>query len=254
MQIDLSGQVALVTGATGQLGRVIAMTLAECGADIALHYHQSAERATLLQHQIEALGRRACIVQAEISGEASVRAMKDEVLARLGAPHILVNNAVSQYKWVPVLEQAPADYEDQFRSCVMQNVLMAQTFLPAMIARGTGGRVIAINTECAMQNAPTQSAYVAGKRGMDGVLRVLAKEVGSHAITVNQVAPGWTISERDRQEGTERRPEYEKSVPLARRGEDQEIANAVAFLASPLASFITGVYLPVCGGNVMPTI
>lgn len=254
MQIDLSGQIALVTGSTGQLGRVIALTLAECGADIALHYHQSAERAAQLQQQIEALGRKACIVQAEIALEESVRAMRDQVVAKLGAPHILVNNAVSQYKWVSVLEQSPADYEDQFRSCVMQNVLMAQTFVPAMIERGAGGRVIGINTECAMQNAPSQSAYVAGKRGMDGVLRVLAKEIGTHGITVNQVAPGWTISDRDRQEGTERRPGYEKSVPLGRRGEDQEIANAVAFLASPLASFITGVYLPVCGGNVMPAI
>lgn len=254
MQIDLSGQIALVTGSTGQLGRVIALTLAECGADVALHYHQAADRAAQLQTQIEALGRRACVAQADIADGKSVRAMRDQVTAALGAPHILVNNAVSQYKWVSVLEQAPADYEDQFRSCVMQNVLMAQTFIPAMIERGAGGRVIGINTECAMQNAPTQSAYVAGKRGMDGVLRVLAKEVGEHGITVNQVAPGWTISDRDREQGTERNEGYERTVPLRRRGEDQEIANAVAFLASPLASFITGVYLPVCGGNVMPTI
>ncbi len=254
MQIDLSGQIAIVTGATGQLGRVIALTLAECGADVALHYHKSEDRAAQLQKQIEAMGRRACIVQADIADATSVRAMRDGVGEALGAPHILVNNAVSQYKWVSVLEQSLADYEDQFRSCVMQNVLMAQTFIPAMIERGAGGRVIGISTECAMQNAPTQSAYVAGKRGMDGVLRVLAKEIGQHGITVNQVAPGWTISDRDRLEGTERRPEYEGKVPLGRRGEDQEIANAVAFLASPLASFITGVYLPVCGGNVMPAI
>lgn len=254
MQIDLSGQIALITGSTGQLGRVIALTLAKCGADVALHYHQAADRAAQLQTQIEALGRRACVAQADIADEKSLRAMRDQVVAAFGTPHILVNNAVSQYKWVSVLEQAPADYEDQFRSCVLQNVLMAQTFIPAMIERGAGGRVIGINTECAMQNAPTQSAYVAGKRGMDGVLRVLAKEVGQHGITVNQVAPGWTISDRDREQGTERNEGYEKTVPLGRRGEDQEIANAVAFLASPLASFITGVYLPVCGGNVMPAI
>ncbi len=114
--------------------------------------------------------------------------------------------------------------------------------------------IIAINTECAMQCLPTQSAYVSGKRGMDGVLRVLAREVGSHNITVNQVAPGWTISDRDRREGTERQPEYEKNVPLRRRGEDSDVAHAVAFLASDMARFITGAYLPVCGGNIMPTI
>src|SRR5690606_32382543 len=116
------------------------------------------------------------------------------------------------------------------------------------------GRFIGINTECAMQVAPTQSAYTAGKRGMDAVLRVLAKEVGAHQITVNQVAPGWTISDQDRAAGTEENPAYAANVPLRRRGTDQEVANVVAFLASDLASFITGAFVPVCGGNVMPTI
>jgi 3-oxoacyl-[acyl-carrier protein] reductase len=132
-------------------------------------------------------------------------------------------------------------------------VHMAQAFVPAMV-RQRWGRVIAINTECAMQMFPTQSAYVGGKRGMDGVLRVLAKEVGEHQITVNQVAPGWTVSEKERAAGTEVREGYDHTVPLKRRGTDQEIANVVAFLASDLASFITGAYVPVCGGNVMPAI
>ena len=100
----------------------------------------------------------------------------------------------------------------------------------------------------------TQSAYGSAKRAMDGILRVLAKEIGPHQITVNQVAPGWTISERDREAGTEIQEEYARAVPLRRRGTDQEVANVVAFLASDLASFITGAYVPVCGGIVMPTI
>ena len=166
---------------------------------------------------------------------------------------VLVNNAVIQYPWKTILEQDIADYESQFRSCVLHNVLMIKAFVPAMVKQRYG-RVVAINTECAMQNFVTQSAYTAGKRGMDGVLRVLAKEVGEHRITVNQVAPGWTISDRYRAAGTERSESYEKPVPLKRRGTDQEIANVVAFLASDLASFITGAYIPVCGGNVMPAI
>ena len=146
-----------------------------------------------------------------------------------------------------------SDYEGHFRCCVLHNVLMAKAFVPAMIQR-QWGRVIAISTECAMQALATQSAYVAGKRGQDGVLRVLAKEVGGHNITVNQVAPGWTISERDRAAHQERQPAYEQNVPLKRRGTDQDIANAVAFLASDMAGFITGAYIPVCGGIVMPCI
>lgn len=253
MQIDLKGKVAVVTGATGELGRVMVRTLAGCGADVAIHYLRNRERAEMLLAEVQALGVRGMIVQADITDQPSVLAMQAAIVGTLGDPAIIVNNAVSQYNWTSVLEQDPADYESQFRSCVLHNVFMIKAFVPAMISRGWG-RVIGINTECSMQAAQSQSAYVSGKRGMDGVLRVLAKEIGEHAITVNQVAPGWTVSDKYRQDGTERNVEYEKNVPLKRRGEDQEIANVVAFLASDLASFITGAYIPVCGGNVMPTI
>ena len=254
LSLDLSGKIAVVTGATGQLGRVMVRTLAQCGADVAVQYLQNKVMAEQLQAEVQSMGRRALAVQADITDKAAVLTLRDAVAGELGAADILVNNAVSQYDWTSVLEQAPEDYESQFRSCVLHNVLMAQAFVPGMIAAGKGGRVIGINTECAMQVFAGQSAYAAGKRGMDGVLRVLAKEVGAHGITVNQVAPGWTISDRDRAAGTEKNEGYSKSVPLGRRGTDQEIANVVAFLASDLASYVTGVYLPVCGGNVMPTI
>ncbi len=253
MNIDLSNKVALVTGASGELGRTIARTLAGCGADLAVHYFSNREKADRVAGEIRALGRRAMVVKADVTQPTDVNAMRDAVVKELGSPHIIVNNAVAQYKWVNVLQQSPADYESQFRTCVLHNLLMTQAFVPAMIQR-KGGRVIAINTECAMQNAPNQSAYVSGKRGMDGLLRVLAKEVGQHQVTVNQVAPGWMISDKDRAAGREKQEGYERTVPMKRRGTDQDIANAVAFLASDLAGFITGVYLPVCGGHVMPGI
>jgi 3-oxoacyl-[acyl-carrier protein] reductase len=253
LNIDLTGKVALVTGGAGQLGRAMVRTLGKCGADVVIHFNQSEDMASCLVAEMRAIGLRATCISADITDRESVFAMKKAVYAGMDDPDIIVNNAVIQYDWKGVLEQGIEDYESQFRSCVMQNVLMAQAFVPAMIKKGWG-RVIGINTECAMQNFPSQSAYVSGKRGMDGVLRVLAKEVGKHNISVNQVAPGWMISDRHREEGTEVQPEYEKSVPLGRRGTDQEVANVVAFLASDLASFITGAYIPVCGGNVMPAI
>jgi 3-oxoacyl-[acyl-carrier protein] reductase len=253
MKIDLSGKVALVTGASGDLGRVISLQLAECGAAVGLHYHQGRAKAEALAAEIRARGGKCCLLQADVTDKTSVLALRDAIEPELGAPDIIVNNAVIQYPWKHLLDQDVADYESQFRSCVLQNVLMAQTFAPAMI-RKKYGRIIAINTECAMQNAPNQSAYVSGKRGMDGVLRVLAREIGEHGITVNQVAPGWMISERDRAKGSEKQPDYESKVPLRHRGEDIDIAHAVAFLASDFARFITGVYLPVCGGTVMPAI
>lgn len=251
MKMDLTDKIALITGAAGQLGRVMVRTLAGCGADVVIHYRGSQAKAEELQREVESMGGQAFPVQADVTDQASVNAMRDAVLEHFGAlPHIIVANAVESYQWTSVLEQAPEDYESQFQSCVMQSVYLAKAFVPAMIERQSG-RFIGINTECSIQNFPSQSAYVAGKRGMDGVYRVLAKEIGEHGITVNQVAPGWTISDRDRENGTEHSASYEASVPLKRRGTDQEIANAVAFLASDLSSFITGAYIPVCGGNVM---
>lgn len=243
----------MVTGGGGQLGRTFVRTLAECGADVAVHYHSKDEKARELEAELKKGGRRSGVFQADVGDPGSVMAMRDAVHAALGQPDIVVTNAVAQYKWTTVLEQAPEDYESQFRTCVLQNVLMAKAFIPGMVEK-KWGRIIGINTECVMQLLPSQSAYVSGKRGMDGVMKILAREVGPHQITVNQVAPGWTISDRDREKGTERSPEYEKNVALRRRGTDQDIANAVVFLASDLAGFITGAFIPVCGGYVMPAI
>ncbi len=253
MRIDLTHKRALITGASGELGRVMALTLAECGADVAVHYHKNEAKALELKAKIEAMGGRAFAVQADIQDFAQVTLMRQAVLAAFGGLDILIVNAVSQYQWKPLLEQELEVYPDQFRSCVMQSVHLAKAFAPGMIAQRYG-RIVGINTECAMQCFPAQSAYASAKRGMDGIFRVLAKEIGPHGITVNQVAPGWTVSDRDRASHTERREEDEASVPLRRRGTDQEIANVVAFLASDLASFITGAYVPVCGGNVAPGI
>ena len=249
--IDLSNKVAVITGGSGALGRVMVRTLAAAGADIAICYYRDAESAHGLQAEITAKGVRATVVQADVTNQDSINAMRDAVVNTLGAADIIVNNAVIQYNWTSVLEQSPEDYESQFQSCVLHNVYMAQAFVPAMIEAGWG-RVISINTECSMQNFAGQSAYTSGKRGMDGVLRVLAKEVGAHGITVNQVAPGWTISEKS--VASESDEHYWSKVPMQRRGTAQEIANAVLFLASDLASYVTGAYIPVCGGNVMPTI
>jgi 3-oxoacyl-[acyl-carrier protein] reductase len=254
MKIDLSGKTVMITGASGELGRVIAKTCAACGADIGIHYHRNGESALRLMRDIHDLGRRAAVFQADITSVDDINAMKDKVCADLGVPHIIVNNAVIQYEpWASVIEQDLSDYESQFKSCVMHNVYMAKAFVPDMI-KNKYGRVISINTECSMQMLAGQSAYVAAKRGMDGVLRVLAREVGQYNITVNQVAPGWTLSEKHGDILPEGADTYASTVPMRRMGTDQDIANAVAFLASDLAAFITGSYIPVCGGNVMPCI
>ena len=250
--IDLKGKTAAVTGASGELGRVISRTLAEAGARVALQYYRNKDKAEAVKQDIERAGGRAMSLQADVSDRGSVFAMRDEIKKAWGPADIIVNCAVVQYDWTSILEQAEEDFESQFRSCVMHNVLMTKAFVPDMIEKRYG-RVIAINTECTMQCRPGQGAYVSGKAGQDRVLRVLAREVGKYGITVNQVAPGFMISDKFRQEPIDDSA-YIKNVPLDHRGEDQDVANAVAFLASDLARFITGVYLPVSGGTVMPAI
>lgn len=259
-QLNLQGKTAVVTGGAGMIGRAICRGLADCGANVAICYHSQAEYAEKLKTDLAGeFGVKTAAVKADVTERASVAAMKKEVNAALGAVDIIVDNAViNGHEWLSVLEQDAAAYESQFRSCVMQAVFMAQEFAPDMIAKKYG-RIIGINTECTMQMFPYQSAYVSGKRGMDGVYKILAKEIGKHNVTVNQVAPGWTITDDDRDpdpalSNIKQDFPYISIVPMGRRGTDEEIANAVCFLASDLASFITGVYLPVCGGAVMPSV
>lgn len=251
LNIHISGRTALVTGATGQLGRAMVRTLARAGADMIVHYYKNVNQAETLVKEIHKMNRKAISVQADVTDKASVEAMLKNIEKELQTPDIIVVNAVIQYDWKEILHQPLADYESQYLSCVKQSILLSQTFVPGMIKK-KWGRVIGINTECSMECSKRTSAYVTGKRGMDGALRVLAREVGKYGITVNQVAPGWTISE-DRPE-SDATLSYGANVPLNRQGTDQEIANVVAFLSSDLASFITGAFIPVCGGNIMPAI
>jgi len=252
MTINLKGKTALITGASGQLGRVMARTLASCNANVAIHYSQNKEVADSLVEEIKNLGLGSWVmaVQADITKEASVNQMRDTIQENLGHTDIVVNNAVIQYEWTTILEQDIADFSSQFEACTMQSVFTAKAFLPEMIKKKSG-RFIGINTECSALCNANSGAYAAAKRGMDGLYRVLAKEVGPNGITVNQVSPGWTISDRDRENGTEIAPHYSEKIPLGRRGTDQEIANVVLFLASDLSSYVTGVNIPVCGGAVM---
>lgn len=253
LKIDLTGKLAVITGATGQLGRVMAGVFSDCGADIAVHYNSNSLKAEELVHEIRSGGRRAAAFQADITDYKSVCEMRRNISETLGDPDIVVCNAVIQYVWKPVLEQDIPDYYSQFESCVMHNVYMAKAFVPAMIDKKYG-RFIAVNTECSALAESGCSAYTSAKKGLDGFIRCFAKEVGRYNITVNQIAPGWTISCTDRENHTEKQDDYDRTVPLGRRGTDMEIANMTAFIASDLASFTTGAYIPVSGGRVMPAI
>ncbi|GHU66840.1 3-oxoacyl-ACP reductase [Clostridia bacterium] len=253
MDISFKGKTVLVTGGTSDLGRVMVRQFAKSGADVAIHYLKNSAMAESLRAEAESAGVRAITVQADVTKQDEVLSMRDKVASSLGMPQIVVCNAVSQYPWTTILEQPLEHFANQFETCTIHNVLMAKTFVPDMIEKKYG-RLIGINTECSALCHPRSGAYASAKRGMDGIYRTLAKEIGYSGVTCNQVAPGWMISDRDRASGNEHPAETESKIPMRRRGEDIEIANAVLFLASDYAGFITGAYIPVCGGNVMPGI
>lgn len=251
MKIDLTGRMALITGATGDLGRVMVTSFAACGADVVVHFGNNKAKADALVESVRKMGRRAAAFQADVCNPQSIEAMATAVRKDFGDPDIIVNGAVIQYKpWATVLEQPYEDYEGQYRSSVIQNVAMAKAFAPAMIAK-KWGRIIGINTECSLQTIASQSAYTSGKHGMNAVLRCLSREIGQHQITVNQVAPGWMISDRDRSAASPIPGSlpYTERQPMKRRGTDQDIANLVVFLASDLAGYISGAFIPVDGAH-----
>ncbi len=258
----LSGRVALVTGASGDLGRTIAQALAAAGADIAVHYHARRAQAEDVAEACRQHGVRAMLVSGDIADLPQMAAAHAAIVAELGKVDIAVANAVSQIAWKNVLDQPLDDYLDQFRTCVLHAAVLAKVCVPSMREQGWG-RIIGINTEVVLECRPGSSAYSAGKGGMDRLLRCLAKEVGAAGITVNQVAPGYMISERNRKVGgsadddgltPEQLAGYVAGVPLGHRGSDSDIADAVMFFASPAARFISGAFLPVCGGRAMTAI
>ncbi|MGJ5177620.1 SDR family NAD(P)-dependent oxidoreductase [Bradyrhizobium oligotrophicum] len=252
LQIDLSGRVALVTGAAGELGRPIARTLAACGAKVAIHYLTSRDGADRLRDELNELHpQRACTVSGDVAKLEDVEAMRRIAESRLGPVDIVVNNAVTWFDERPVTDQTADQFDRVFRSSVLQAWATARVFSGPMIER-KWGRLISLGTEMTSLALANRAPYTAAKCAMDGMLRSLARELGEHGITVNQVAPGWVISDKDRRDRDEVQPLYERSVPLGRRGYDQDVANMIAFLASDLAGFVTGVRVPVCGGIVMP--
>jgi len=246
IELDCHGRVALVTGASGNLGGAMATTLAAAGADVALHYGSRREAIVPIEQAIAEHGQRSHAVSGDIGDRDALRSLCATAEAELGPIDILVINAVSQiFPWRPVLEESEERILDQVRSCALQTLHLTQAVVPGMRTRGWG-RVIGISTECIMQLFPDQGAYASAKRGMDGLLRILAKEVGTDGVTVNQVAPGWI----DTGDGADDAAYVAGNSVMGRRATQQDVADCVAFLASDRARSITGCWIPVSCGSV----
>ena len=245
---DLIGKVALVTGASRGLGAAIARRLGESGAMVAVNYFGSGEKAGAVAEAIRSTGGQAEAFRADVRDEAAVARLVKEVEGRYGPVDILVPNATGPQPALPIEELTWRACLDQLEFFVKSPVLLVQAVIGPMKQRRSG-RIIQIGSEVFERGVPAFSNYVSAKGAQLGLTRSWALELAPWQITVNLVAPGWIPTERHAGDSQEAKDAYAAAVPMKRMGIPEDIAEAVAFLATDGAGFITGQKLSVNGGN-----
>lgn len=242
----LKGKTALVTGGGRGIGKAIALKLAEYGADVAVNYSGSKAAAEETAEVIRAMGRRAVIIQADVSKEEECVRMFQEMEAALGGIDILVNNAGITRDNLAVRMS-----EQEFEEVIDTNLTGA--FFCAKIAgksmmKAKKGRMINISSIFGVRGNAGQINYCAAKAGLIGMTKCLAKELAARNITVNAVAPGYIDTDMTAVLPEKVKEQVLSQVPMKRMGQPEEIAEAVAFLASDRSAYITGQTLLVDGG------
>lgn len=243
---ELAGKVALVTGASRNIGRAIALALAAGGAAVAVNARTSREDAEKVVGEIRAAGGEAEAFLADISDGNAVNAMVEGVLRRFGRMDFLVLNA-SVRKETPFIEMSYEEWRRLLATTLDGAFHCTKACLPAMIKAG-GGAIVTIGGMTALSGAKGRVHGSVGKHGLYGMTRALARELGEHGIRVNCVAPGQMNTARAA--GRTARPEA-SLVPLGRRVEPEEIAAMVRFLCGPGAGMVSGQLIYVDGGQMM---
>jgi len=245
--LDLTGKVALVTGASAGIGRGIARRLAEAGAAVAVHYRGGGDDAERLVAEIGERRGRAVAVGAELTDAAAVEAALQTVKNGLGPVDILVNNAARQTHST-VREMSFAEWQGMLQANLDGVFLVTQRVIEAMIAHKAGGDIVNIASIEGLYPAVTHGHYATSKAGLIMFTRALALEFGRHGIRANTVSPGVIRREGIETAWPEGVKRWMEAVPLGRMGEDEDVADAVLFLAAPASRFITGANLVVDGG------
>lgn len=245
--IDLTGRIALVTGSSRGIGAGIARVIAAYGADVAVNYVNGRDQAESVAAEIEAVGRRACVVQADVTDRSAVERMLNEAEQALGPIDILVNNAGNN-KLKSIMDIAPDDWDWTLNLNLKSYFLCSKAVLPGMIAR-KHGHIINITSISGQRGGLSCDVdYSAAKAGIMGFTRALARWAAPQGILVNAIAPGYFDTGWEQNSDPERIKRLVDTIPLKRFGKVDEIGEIAAFLCGPGGNYIVGEVITANGG------
>jgi 3-oxoacyl-[acyl-carrier protein] reductase len=247
--LKLQDKVAIVTGAGRGIGKAIAKTLAEEGANVVVNYSRSGAAAEQVVSEIRAAGGDAIAVQADVADAAQVDALVAATRERFGRVDILVNNAgITRDRLL--LRMTAEDWDAVVNTNLKGAFLCAKAVVPLMLKQ-KGGAIVNVGSVVGKAGGAGQVNYSASKAGLIGLTKSLARELGSRSVRVNAVAPGFIETEMTEALKPEYREAILKQIPLGRFGAAEDVARAVAFLCSPDAAYIQGEVITIDGGLFM---
>ena len=245
----LQGQVAIVTGGSRGIGRAIALELAANGAKVVINYSGSEQQALAVQEMIEQQGGTASVFKANVANESEVEQLVANTLDIYGKVDILVNNAGITRDTL-LMRMKESDWDDVI-DINLKSVFLCTKAVTRSMMKQRSGKIINIASVVGIVGNAGQANYVASKAGVIGLTKTAARELASRGITVNAIAPGFIETDMTDKLSDSIQQEIVKQIPLGLMGKPEDIANTVAFLASPKANYITGQVLVVDGGMTM---
>lgn len=246
---DLQERVAIVTGASRGIGRAISLALGQRGSAVVVNYRDSVDAAVAVVEALSAMGARAEAIQADVSSEAGAKDLVAACVARYGTVDILVNNAGIARDQLSALMRE--DDWDAVLDTDLKSAFLCAKAVQRVMLRKRWGRIINIGSVVGLRGNAGQANYAAAKAGLVGLTKTLARELGPRGVTVNLVAPGYVETDMTASLGEKLVAEALASIPVGRLGQPDDVAAAVAFLASEEAAYITGQVLCVDGGMAM---